>query len=182
MWMQRAAPYTKIVVLLHIYNVYIHIYTSIYICMYVYAYTSTYMLINVCMTCLFKSENAYIHLISIYAIPYMSLLAPWGPGSGPPPPITRHRLGHQSGLDESSGRNSATFLHGIVFPVYLVFSKINISIEYDKNVWAKIWLSWKMHVSVQAKKEALVASLKRRKWGLGLPIHIEILLVLIFFD
>ena len=38
-----------------------------------------------------------------------------------------HRFGHQSGLDESSGRNSTTCLHGIAFRVYLVFSKI------DKN-------------------------------------------------
>ena len=31
-----------------------------------------------------------------------------------------HRLGHQSGLDESSGRISTTFLYGIEFRVHFV--------------------------------------------------------------
>ena len=35
-----------------------------------------------------------------------------------------HRFGHRSGLDESSGRTLATFLHGIAFNVYLVFPEI----------------------------------------------------------
>ena len=34
-----------------------------------------------------------------------------------------HRFGHQLGLDESSGRNSTTFLHGIAFRVYEFFPK-----------------------------------------------------------
>ena len=41
-----------------------------------------------------------------------------------------HRFGHQSGLDESSERNSTTFLHAIAFRVYLVFSKTGKNIEY----------------------------------------------------
>ena len=36
--------------------------------------------------------------------------------------ITGHRFGHQSGLDESSGRNSTAFMHGLAFRIYLVFS------------------------------------------------------------
>ena len=36
---------------------------------------------------------------------------------------TGHRLGHQSGPDESSGRISTTFLHGIAFHVYVMFSE-----------------------------------------------------------
>ena len=32
-----------------------------------------------------------------------------------------HRFGHQSGLDESSGRNSPAFLHGFAIRIYLVF-------------------------------------------------------------
>ena len=40
--------------------------------------------------------------------------------------IIGHRFGHRSGLDESSGRNSTTILHGIAFPFCLVFSEISI--------------------------------------------------------
>ena len=44
------------------------------------------------------------------------------------PPIIRHRFGHQSGLEESSGRNSTTFLHGIALSVRtdLLFSAIYV--------------------------------------------------------
>ena len=35
-----------------------------------------------------------------------------------------YRFVHQSGLDESSGRKSTTFLHGFAFRVYLMFSEI----------------------------------------------------------
>ena len=69
--------------------------------------------------------------VGAYAVPYMYLQTPSGPGSGPPPLITRNRFCHQSGLDESSGRNSTTPLHGIAFPIYLVFSKISIITKYD---------------------------------------------------
>ena len=34
-----------------------------------------------------------------------------------------HRSGHQSGLDESSGRNPTTFLYGVAFRVYFVLAK-----------------------------------------------------------
>ena len=50
-----------------------------------------------------------------------------------PTPITTCLFGHQSGLDEGSGQNSATVVHGIVFRVYLVFSKISIIIKYAKK-------------------------------------------------
>ena len=53
----------------------------------------------------------------------MYLQSPYGPGSGPPPQITRHRFGHQSGLDASSGLNSETFRLRIAFPVYFGVSK-----------------------------------------------------------
>ena len=66
---------------------------------------------------------------------YMFLRTPKGPGSGPSPPITRHRFGHQSGLDARSSRNSATFRLRIAFPVDLVFPKINIITESDKKSW-----------------------------------------------
>ena len=42
--------------------------------------------------------------------------------------IIGHCLGHQSGLDGSSGQTSTICLHGIAFHVYLVFSKIGRSI------------------------------------------------------
>ena len=63
-----------------------------------------------------------------------------------------HRLRQQPGLDESSGRNLETFLHGVAFSVYLMFSKTG------KNTWCwhivanhflqkryvfkKLWQAW----------------------------------------
>ena len=41
-----------------------------------------------------------------------------------------HRVGHQSGLDERSGRSSTTFLYGTAFRVYFMFSKIGRSSTY----------------------------------------------------
>ena len=38
--------------------------------------------------------------------------------------IIGYRFGHQSGLDESSGRNLNIFPHGFALLVYFVFSKI----------------------------------------------------------
>ena len=54
-----------------------------------------------------------------------------------------------SGLDESSGRNSTTILHGIAFPVYLVFSKINmITKPGKKHVLNKNISFKKRHVEI----------------------------------
>ena len=44
-----------------------------------------------------------------------------------------HRFVHQSGLDESSGRNSTSFRHRNAFRVYSVFSKIGGNCQYDKT-------------------------------------------------
>ena len=41
-----------------------------------------------------------------------------------------HRFGHQSGLYESSGLNSTSFLFGFALHVYLVFSQIGKNITY----------------------------------------------------
>ena len=38
-----------------------------------------------------------------------------------------HRVGHQSGVDESSGKNAAAILNVFAFHVYLVFSEIGNS-------------------------------------------------------
>ena len=46
--------------------------------------------------------------------------------------IVGHRVGHQSGLDESSERKSTTFLNGIVFRVYLAFSGIAQNAKYSQ--------------------------------------------------
>ena len=45
--------------------------------------------------------------------------------------IVGHRFGHQSGVDDSSGRNSITILHGIAFHIYLMFSKIGNIRQYN---------------------------------------------------
>ena len=41
-----------------------------------------------------------------------------------------YRFGHQSGLDESPGRNSSFFLHGIEFHVYFVLLAIDRNFTY----------------------------------------------------
>ena len=53
--------------------------------------------------------------------------------------ITGHLYGHQSGLDERSGRNSTIFLHGVALHVYLVFSQIGKHITY-LQILTKNWL------------------------------------------
>ena len=47
-------------------------------------------------------------------------------------PFIGHRFGHQSGLDEISGRISAISLYGIAVRLYLVFSKIGKTQQIDK--------------------------------------------------
>ena len=47
--------------------------------------------------------------------------------------IIGHCIRHQPGLDESSGRDSTTFLHGIAFRFYLVFSKVGKTLNWAKN-------------------------------------------------
>ena len=86
----------------------------------------------------------------------------------------------QSGLDESSGRKSATFLYGIAFLVYLMFSKVRIIIEYKWKQWflTKMTLLQK-GMWILNNKKAPAASLKRCKWGVGCPIHQIMLLILI---
>ena len=48
--------------------------------------------------------------------------------------ITGHRFGHQTRLDESSGRNAIIFLCEIAVRVYLVFSKIGETLHIHKYV------------------------------------------------
>ena len=44
--------------------------------------------------------------------------------------ICGHLFGHQSGLDESSGQNSAAFLNASAFRVYVMFSKVCTNTTY----------------------------------------------------
>ena len=92
-----------------------------------------------------------------------------------------HRVGHQSGLYESSGRNSTIFLHGIAFRVYLVFSKIGKHSTHWQTL-PKTYIYQKGMWFFKNGQLTFAASLKRRKWGLGLPIHIQVLSVFIGID
>ena len=56
-----------------------------------------------------------------------------------------HRVGQQSGLDESSGRKSTIFPHGIAFRIYLTFSKIGKNIDYSQ-LSTYTYFFWKRHV------------------------------------
>ena len=71
-------------------------------CTYVYKYTCTY-----------NTKNT-AHILYIEKLPTN----------------IGHRVGHQSGLNESSGRNWPTFLNGVAFRVYLMFSDIGQDITY----------------------------------------------------
>ena len=93
------------------------------------------------------------------------------------PQRTRHRFGHHSGLDESSGRNSTTILHGIVFPVYLMLSKISIITEYEtKNVVSDNNKPFRKNACRFGEN---VPRGKHLSGILGVPIHIKLLLIIL---
>ena len=91
--------------------------------------------------------------------------------------IIGYRFGHHSGLDESSGRNPTALLHEVAFRVCLLFSRrrrtntkyLHILIETDLFQNGMSFL----------RKKTFAASLKHRNWGLGIPIHIKMQLILI---
>ena len=73
-----------------------------------------------------------------YAVPYV--------GTGPDMPNIHntltsigHRFGHQLGLDESSRRNSTTYLLGVTSHGYVMFSEINIIIIIANNEEIVLW-------------------------------------------
>ena len=85
--------------------------------------------------------------------------------------IVGYRFGHPSGLDESSGWNSTAFLHGVEFRVYLLLSKIFKNMTHCQ-------LLTETHLFEKGMPFVFVfkapeASLKRRKWGMGTPIHMK---------
>ena len=90
---------------------------------------------------------------------------------------------NQSGLDESSGRNSTTFVNCFAFRVHLMFCWVNLIITYYKK-W--MFLSNKMGCSrnsmLQQNKTTPAASLFSRKQGLGIPLHVKMSCVLINID
>ena len=92
--------------------IYINIYTFIYTYVYIYIYIYTYIYIYIYT----YIPTCYMYVVRV-GVPNMqnmhNMLANVG-----------HRVGHQTGLDENSGRNSTTFLNGFAFRGYLVFSKI----------------------------------------------------------
>ena len=109
-------------------HIYIYIYVPVYIYIYVYVHSCFHSCVR--STVHVPSDNLRTWKWSPIPERYMFLQTPYGPGSGPPPPITRHRFGHQSGLDESSVK-IGNVLHGIAFPVCVVFSKKNRIIKYE---------------------------------------------------
>ena len=48
--------------------------------------------------------------------------------------IIGHRFGHQSGLDETSGRFSTTILHGTAFPIDLVLNRKTNKHNHNKRL------------------------------------------------
>ena len=64
--------------------------------------------------------------------------------------IVGHCFGHQSGLDESSGRNSTIFLYGITMHVYLMFQKVTTHNDFWQMI-TKASLFEKTFVDSQQK-------------------------------
>ena len=62
-----------------------------------------------------------------------------------------HRVGHQSGLDESSGGNSITFLYGIAFRVDSMLFQIGKNTKYIK-ILAKVVVCQKGMLFSRRKK------------------------------
>ena len=78
-----------------------------------------------------------------------------------------HRFHHQSGLDESSGRNSITCLHGIVFRVCLKFSKIRKNPKRHSMCYCiKLWFA-KNVVLQKKKKKCLRQAWNEVSWAWG---------------
>ena len=91
--------------------------------------------------------------------------------------IIEHRFGHQSGLYESSGRQSSIFRNCVAFRVYLMISKIWILIEYDYEYRC----SSKADIcfeTIHVVKET-TANLFSHKQGWGISKHIKMQLILI---
>ena len=85
-----------------------------------YIYIHIYIYINICM-CI------YAHVARTIPHPDMPNIHNIFANVG-------HRFGHQSGLDESSGRKSTTFRLRIAFRVYLMFSKIGVFYKILTNI------------------------------------------------
>ena len=126
-------------------------YTYIYLYIPIYTYIYLYILIY-----------TYIYLYIYLYIPIYIYIG--------------HRFVHQSGLDESSGQKSTTFRYRTAFRVYLMFSQIGKNTKYWQ-IFAKIVISTR--ACRFSKNKAPAASLKRRKWGLGLPIHAKMSWILV---
>ena len=74
-----------------------------------------------------------------------------------------HRLGHQSGLDESSGQHEfSRYLHGFAFRVYVVFSKSGKNIRYSQ-------MSTK---TLKASEETKIVSCFEEKTACGKPAQL----------
>ena len=86
-----------------------------------------------------------------------------------------HRFGQHSGLNENSGRNSTTLVCEFAFRVYLMFSKVGKNFNYQQILTKTVICGKKLG---RPTKKKLAASLKRRKWGLGIPIHMRMIFVL----
>ena len=101
------------------------------------------------------------------------LLPTWGPGRRQGAREARKGggpFGHQSGLYGSSGRLPTTFLYGITFCVYLVFSEIG------KNTKQKDTRRHKMQFPQKNYRyeEKYAVSPFSRNQRLGTPIHIKV--------
>ena len=86
--------------------------------------------------------------------------------------IIGHSVGHQSWLDEfwTSDRSSTTFPYGIAIRMYLVFLKIALNTNGYQLLTETNHLPQNMACSFSGGKTP-AASLQRRKWDLGIPIH-----------
>ena len=132
---------------------------------------------------------AYMHISA-----YIYILIGVDLGTVPDTPNIRkmftniaHRFVHQSGLDESSGRNSTTFRHRIAFRVHFVVSKISRTLTITntyphpsrKTEYNQLEIKW--YVVSQEKQKRL-----RQAWnavsGAWGPIPIRMLLIWIDID
>ena len=88
--------------------------------------------------------------------------------------IIGHRFGQQPSLDKSSRRNSTIFCMQFSYASMVRFPKYVNTLDENNDFQQMSFLKRACLEHTHTKENAPVASLKRRKWGLGIATHKKI--------
>ena len=88
--------------------------------------------------------------------------------------VIGHRVGHQSGLDESSGRNSTIFLLELRSASIRCFLRRVLKNNTTQQILTKDVIFEK---GMSLNKKTPAARMNCRKWDLRIPIHIQVIFI-----